>query len=66
MVVYIVFGLYFVNSYFNLVDISKIIPATILPSVAGIVNVVGGILLIIGGFNFLRMKKTHPYPPARY
>lgn len=66
LVVYVVFGLYFINSYFNLIDLAKIIPATALPNITGIINVVGGILLVLGGFNFLRMKKVNPYPPIRY
>lgn len=66
MVVYVVFGLYFVNLYFKLVDLTKVIPASSLANITGVINVVGGILLILGGFNFLRLKKAHPYPPGRY
>lgn len=66
LVVYVIFGFYFINSYFHFVDISKVIPTSTISNITGIINVIGGILLVIGGFNLLRIKKaSNHYPPQR-
>jgi hypothetical protein len=56
LAVYVAFGLYFANSYFKFVDLSKIITT----GIAGALNLIGGILLVIGGLNFLRRKDYYP------
>lgn len=51
--VYLVFGAYLINSVFGFYPMPKIIS-----NFDKWVIAIGGVLIIIGGFNFLRIKKT--------
>jgi hypothetical protein len=53
-IVYLIFGLYFLNLGFNLVTIS---PSA---SISSVISIICGILLVIGGIKFLR-RNMHNY-----
>lgn len=53
-IVYLILGLYFLNKFFNLISLSMFI------SIEKWIFLVGGILLIVGGIHFLKLKKKYP------
>ncbi len=47
--VYLVFGIYFINSFLNFFEISEFFA-----NFSKWINLIGGILILIGGINYLR------------
>ena len=56
LVIYMIFGLYFVNSGLNLITLPEFVN-----SIDRWIILVGGILIIIGGINYLRAGKKSYY-----
>ena len=55
-ILYLIFGLYFINYAFNFVQIPSAIA-----SFDKWIIFAGGILIIIGAINHLRLRYRHPY-----
>ena len=54
--VYAIFGLYFINSAFNFITLPGFIT-----SINQWITLVGGVLIIIGGINYIRAGKKKQY-----
>lgn len=55
--IYLIAGLYFLNLYFVIVPL----PASFASSaIYRIIPAIGGVLIILSGFNFLRRKNYYP------
>ena len=52
-VVYLIFGLYLINLFFNFITIPEFIL-----NVNDIIFLIAGILIILGGINHLRLRKN--------
>ena len=50
--VYLIFGLYFINSAFNFIILPEFVS-----SVDKWILLIGGILIVVGGINYLRASK---------
>jgi hypothetical protein len=55
LILFIVFGIYFINAPFNFIPISGIINQ----DVNNWIVFIGGILMIVGGISFVRMNRGY-------
>ncbi len=53
--VYLIFGLYFLNSSLNLITLPDVVN-----KIDKWIVLIGGILIIIGAINYLRLRKNKP------
>lgn len=56
LVIYVLFGVYFINFTFNFFPIPEF-----LKSIESWIRLIAGVLLVIGGINFSRVSNRHMY-----
>jgi len=56
-IIYLIFGLYFIDYAFNLLSINFLVLPSFLNNVNPWIILIGGILVLIGGINYLRLAK---------
>ena len=54
--IYLIFGLYFINTAFNFYPLPEIIS-----QFDNWINLVGGVLIILGGINYLRLRRSRKH-----